>query len=919
MRSRSASWALVASLVACGAPAKRAEDRGAGPALVQADGTVLGQVTTPLHALIVRGDLTLRREGSTAWEALAATASTTGVRELKADRRGAVIALGPGADAPRLYLRGGTRVELGESSDGIRVIVRAGRARLRRGTGPALFAVTSGAMVAVTGDVIVDAGAATAAEVVPTGARVDAAAFSLDLEGEGSADGGGIGRMEAPAPNQRDRMEPVELVRVAVEVTTAGDLAVTEVTHSFHSSASERREATFRFPVPDGAMLVGLAMEIGGTLMEGEIVEREKARAVYDQIVDHMLDPALLEWEAGNWFKLRVFPLEPGEDKRVVLRYVTPLVHTASGWQYESALTAPAGGEIGALTVTVNGTRAISTQHVTDGLDVAVAIPQARIPAVMREVRDDGVYTAVRIRPSLPAAGVAGPGVAGRKIAVVVDTSRSSLEGRAQALEVLGQTLGELASTDQFIVLASDVAAVPAAPDYQPATAAAIAAATAFIIGIEPDGATDLGAAFTALDARDPTAVIYIGDGIATWGEQRPTQLAALATAVRAPISAALVGKGASRALWSEVAGATGGRALLVKCHADAAQFALAATAREVPRLLNARVSGPDGASVFPTTAARLVAGEVLVAVLNTPRGAPPPTTIRLTGTIGGEPYVQDVSLVVATATARVAQRWARHELARLEVAEAPREEIVKLSTAMGVLSMHTSLLVLESDEMYKQFQIERKQAAAQAAALPLAQATAPTVTGGDLDTLGARNASLSPDEIQPGDPEIKVPAPADARSVVVTFPFGETKLAVWDDEIQAWMVRFLIDLATPDGVYYVRVTVTRADGTIESLQLPYTVDTKAPLATITARPDGAGYWLRVKQRREPSRGADLDRAEVTLPDGTVMELTQIEWGVFEGRWTPALPLTAPVTLKVVVRDNALNQAVQQVTVGGAP
>ena len=98
-----------------------------------------------------------------------------------------------------------------------------------------------------------------------------------------------------------------------------------------------------------------------------------------------------------------------------------------------------------------------------------------------------------------------------------------------------------------------------------------------------------------------------------------------------------------------------------------------------------------------------------------------------------------------------------------------------------------------EGAEAYQAYKIERRKAEEQEK-LALA---GPTVTGGDLDSLGAREASLSPDEVQPGDPEIKIPAPQGARSVIVTFPWGESKVAVWDRDVDAWMVRFLIDKDT--------------------------------------------------------------------------------------------------------------------------
>ena len=150
---------------------------------------------------------------------------------------------------------------------------------------------------------------------------------------------------------------------------------------------------------------------------------------------------------------------------------------------------------------------------------------------------------------------------------------------------------------------------------------------------------------------------------------------------------------------------------------------------------------------------------------------------------------------------------------------------------------------------------------------------------------------------------------------MVVSFPFGETKLAVWDAEQAAWMVRFLIDQATVDGVYQVHVTITHADGRLEVLTLPYTVDTRAPLVALTATRQGRGYLLVARQRSDGEKRKDADRVEVVLPDGTIQRLTLTAWGRFEGTWIPAAPLTGPVTLKVVARDNALNQAVSELVV----
>jgi hypothetical protein len=886
--------------------------------------TARGALRLPVVVVVDRGGavgagLRARGEGADALAPVTSTTLVAGVRELEAGRLGAIVSLGAGDAAGRLWLRAGTRVRLAQDDRGVQLELMTGELRVRRSPAALpLTLVSAAGSRELSGDVLVAPGERGVA-VVDSAIRPERADWSLAIERQ--LDGAGVGRLDAAATDGGPR-EALALRRVSVKVTTAGDHALTEIEHVFFNPSSSVREGTFRFPVPDGAIVTGLAMEINGRLMEGEIVEKEQAREIYDKIVDQMQDPALLEWEEGAWFKLRVFPIEAGAEKRVIIRYLAPLARTAGGLAYDFTMmrprpegaattTAAAVAPIDELAITIDGAPRLHDSAVTADLDVSLAIA-GPAPAVMREVRDDGTYLAVRVGAEQALAGAPLPAPHDRTIAVIVDTSRSSLESRELELSLLRTALGELGPRDRFAILAADVAVTAEPHGFVTAGPEAIEAATTFIGGIEPDGATDLGAALAAAAALHPTDVIYVGDGIPSWGVRDPAKLAAAAAAVGAPIHAALVGKGASTELWSGVTGASGGRAMIVRRAIDADRFALAAThADGVRRLRNARLSSTTGV-LYPSTATTLLEGDELVALIHTPAGEPAPATLTLTGDVDGRPVSQQVSLAAATDVKGVAQRWAVHHLAALEAADAPREELVKASQDLGVLSRATSLLVLESDEAYEQFEIERKKAAEQEK-LALAQ---PTVTGGDLDSLGAREASLSPDEVQPGDPEIKIPAPQGARSVVVSFPWGESKVAVWDREVDAWMVRFLIDKDTPDGTYQVRVTVTHADGHVQVLELPYTVDTQAPAVEITATATDGGYVISAKQTFDGSlRRKDADKVEVALPDGTILPLTQTARGRFSATWTTA-PLVAPLTLRVVVRDRALNQSVQELVVG---
>ncbi len=910
-----AALGAVTTLLACGAePGTRPGAGARGGELADAP------VRLPLELVQARGEVAVRTAGDPTWRPLAAGAPLTGVRELKVTRHGAIVSIGHGDAAGRLWLRAGTHLRLAQDDHGVQLEVVAGKSRVRRSAAAMPVTVmTAGGARAVAGDVLLTAAPGGATAITATGARPELADWSLALER--APEVAGLGRLEAATDHGVD--EALALRRVDVRVRTAGDHALTEVEHVFFNPAAEAREGTFRFPVPDRALLTGLAMEINGALMEGEIVEREKARRIYEKIVDDMQDPALLEWEQGNWFKLRVFPIEATAEKRVVIRYAQPLVGDAAGWSYEYSLGLPEGdATIGALTVTVDGQEVVRETDVRAGLDLSVPVAAAA-PAVMRETRADGTYTAVRVTPDPALFAAAGPGAVARPrtrdVVVVVDTSRSMLEARPLQLELLRTTLAELGAADRFVVLASDVAVTAHAPAPVAVNLAAITDAVAFIDGIEPDGATDVAAALRAAAARTPSDVVYLGDGVPTWGEPDRAALAGLAADLGAPVHAAILGKGASSELWQELAGASGGRAMVVRRAIDAARFALAVGhGGDGVRMRGARVvlAGGAAGTLYPHAATTAWDGDTLTAIVHTPAGVAPPTALRLVGTVAGRAVEQPVALDDAVATAGVARRWAALHLAALDAAGAPREELVAASQAHGVLSRHTSLLVLESEEAYREHQIERRQAAQQAEAERLAQAAAgPQVTGGDLDTLGARQPSLSPDEIQPGDPEIKIPAPRDARSVIVTFPWGETKVAEWDAEVDAWMVRFLVAMDTPDGDYQARITVTHADGRVEIRHLGYTIDTTAPAMKLTATWTGDGYRLEARQLPAGgSRRKDADRVEVVLPDGQLLLLEQQAWGRFAGTWTTAR-LDAAAALRVVVRDRALNQAVLTLTV----
>ena len=93
-------------------------------------------------------------------------------------------------------------------------------------------------------------------------------------------------------------------------------------------------EGTFYFPLPPDASLSRLAMYVNGELMEGGMAERDHARKTFETIVRRQKDPALLEWIDGSTFRMRIFPLEGRQEKRIVLSYTQRLPRLGDRIQY---------------------------------------------------------------------------------------------------------------------------------------------------------------------------------------------------------------------------------------------------------------------------------------------------------------------------------------------------------------------------------------------------------------------------------------------------------------------------------------------------------------------------------------------------------------------------------------------------------
>src|SRR5690349_24826700 len=108
-----------------------------------------------------------------------------------------------------------------------------------------------------------------------------------------------------------------------VHVALADRVLHYEVTETFVNRGGRVGEADFMFPHPKGAAFQDLKLSINGEMVSGETMSADRARQIYEEIVRKQRDPALLEWMGYGLLRARIFPIAPGEVKKVVARFQT--------------------------------------------------------------------------------------------------------------------------------------------------------------------------------------------------------------------------------------------------------------------------------------------------------------------------------------------------------------------------------------------------------------------------------------------------------------------------------------------------------------------------------------------------------------------------------------------------------------------
>jgi tetratricopeptide (TPR) repeat protein len=491
-------------------------------------------------------------------------------------------------------------------------------------------------------------------------------------------------------------------------------LALTELELAFINPRNEIIEGRFELLLPPGARVTRFAIHpLDGDWQEAEVVEKQAARQAYETFLHEDRDPALLERDTGNRFSARVFPIEPYGRKRILISYVETLADPTEPYRL-AVRGLPSLEELDLRVVVVNpvdGTHRVEQHHAAHEAPAADLVVHRNAP------HDHGVRHGEQVMARVqPLAGFElGDTAPLRRLTVLVDTSASRALDFDASLASLGrvlQALARLAGTAQLQVLAFDQEVVPI---YSGPLVGFGAASLAALHARRPLGASDLGAALQALQGGEHQRVLLVSDGLVSAGEHSDAalrrQLKALAATGLERLDALVLGSVRDEPrLQRLVAGPLPRSGVLLRAGSTPEHLAERLVQPTVDGL---RVEVPGARWWSPTRLDGVQPGDHVMVYADLPEHQP--LHVQVSG-----PAHRDVEVTLRPSTSPLhVHGWRQAQiqglverLAALQDAlesERLRRHVVELSVRHRIFNDHTAFLVLESDEDYARFGLDRR------------------------------------------------------------------------------------------------------------------------------------------------------------------------------------------------------------------
>lgn len=544
---------------------------------------------------------------------------------------------------------------------------------------------------------------------------------------------------------------PLAIKHQRVDIDIKDGVADVRIEQVFKNSVSRDLEAVYVFPLPPGASVADFAMYIDGKRVSGELLEKDKARRTYEDIVRRMKDPGLLEYMGGTLFKIRVYPVRANSEQKIEVAYSQTLEFDAGLYKYLYPLktSGKPSSTLADFTVSLRLSSSIPIKNIYS--------PTHRV-GISRKNDHEAVIGFEEDRSSLDRDFVLYYGVSKKEfglnllthgpeedegyfmmmlapfafdpdaeplkkdVVFVIDTS-GSMEGEkiGQARSALKYCVRKLNAGDRFNIIRFSTDVEPLADELLEVTEAHVKRAEGFTDTIEARGGTAIdealrGAVKLGYSEDRPAIVVFLTDGKPTVGESDTGAILANIRKSAAPnvrVFVFGVGEKVNTHLLDLISGENGGFSEYVRPKEEI-EVKLSSFADKIssPVLagLDIHVGGPETSMIYPRRLPDLFAGDQLT-IFGRYEGDGE-VEVTLSGTVNGErkefTYGRTIS-GVNMENAFIPRLWATRRIGflldqiRLHGRESElRDEVTTLSKEYGIITPYTSFLIIENEMAFR-------------------------------------------------------------------------------------------------------------------------------------------------------------------------------------------------------------------------
>ena len=552
----------------------------------------------------------------------------------------------------------------------------------------------------------------------------------------------------------------LEITEHDVQVTINNGIAVTQVNQVFLNKENRQVEALYTFPVPKGASVSNFSMWIGGKEMIGEVLEKKRAREIYNSYKQRRRDPGLLEQTDYKTFEMRIFPIAAKAEQRVQITYYQELDfdHDWATYVYPLATNTRTGIDNrvkGRFSVSANikstiPISAVQSPSHADGFvmvdhtknyheaslenrdgdlarDVVLAFQVTRPVTGMdlltsKTDGEDGFFTL-----TLTAGKELEKIQTGADYVFILDISGSmATDGKlGTSVNSLEAFIKNLSPDDRFEVITFNKRPSTLFNQLVDAEQESITKAVSFLNSQEARGGTSLQPAMATAykygTADRAMNTVILSDGMTDQDERRILMNMIQTRPSNIRVFCIGVGNEINRSLLKQMAEDAGGLAAFISRQDNFDRQAKAFRRKlmhPVATNLEINISGVDVYDIEPEKLPNLYHG-MPVRMYGRYKGEGD-AKVQISGEVNGRQIGTTAELSFPDRNndnPEIERMWAWHRMERLKRMHEMNsnatlvDEIVRLGEGFSITSEYTSFLVLENDAEYKRWKIERKNA----------------------------------------------------------------------------------------------------------------------------------------------------------------------------------------------------------------